>query len=262
MLQIGNGASRGSVGSGPITNSTGMVINRTGTLNLNNHLTGSGGFTNNLNATVNLWGTNTMSGPILIQVGMLSLSNAMSQGSSTDITLDASTGASANSRLAFTGGIDLPAGATITMIGHRRVAGPSRCTLQNTAADIATNYVSGPILIGSGDGLIQLSGLSTTTGLLQVNGNISNHPDNATPFSGSFYLRGAGKGTLNGSVNLPAGKAHPNRRWHLYGGIHRQPIFWNADRGRHAAPGHRQRPSEQRAVLDGTGRRCSLRFST
>ena len=82
-------------------------------------------------------------------------------------------------------------------------AGPSRCTLQNTAADTATNYVNGPILIGSGDGLIQLNGISTTTGRLQINGNISNHPDNATPFSGSFYIRGAGNGTLNGSVNLP-----------------------------------------------------------
>ena len=69
---------------------TGLIINRTGTLNLNNYLTGAGGFTNKLNATVNVWGTNTMSGPILIQVGMLSLSNAPSQGSSTSITLDSS----------------------------------------------------------------------------------------------------------------------------------------------------------------------------
>ena len=93
-----------------------------------------------------------------------------------------------------------------------------------TAADTAINSVNGPILIGSGDGLIQLNGLSTGTGVLQINGNISNHPDNATPFSGSVYLRGAGNGTLSGSVNLPEAKLHPNRRWHLYGGLNRQPL--------------------------------------
>jgi hypothetical protein len=63
--------------------------------------------------------------------------------------------------------------------------------------------VNGPIRIGSGNGLIQLNGAQTPTGELQINGNISNHPDNATPFSGSLYVRGAGNGTLSGTVNLP-----------------------------------------------------------
>ena len=50
--------------------------------------------------------------------------------------------------------------------------------------------------------MIQLNG-PDAHGELQIKGNISNHPDNATPFSGSLYVRGAGNGTLSGTVNLP-----------------------------------------------------------
>lgn len=203
ILQIGNGGARGTLGSGPITNNTGLIINRTGTLLLNNYLSGAGGFTNKLNTTVNVWGTNTMSGPILIQIGYLSLSNAPAQGSSTDIILDASTGGTANPRLGFTGGINLPSDATLSLLGTAST-GPTRCTVQTVlAGDTTTNSVNGPILIGSGNGLSQMNAVSTGKGLLQINGNISNHPANATPYNGSFYLRGAGNGIVSGSVNLP-----------------------------------------------------------
>lgn len=202
QLQVGNGAARGSVGSGPITNLTGLIINRTGTLTLNNYLTGAGGFTNLLNATVNLWGTNTMSGPILVQVGLLSLSNSAARGNASDITLDSSTGSGANTRLGLSSGIDFPAGTTLNMVGT--ISSPlSRATLQTFAGDATTNAVNGPIRIGSGSGLIQLNAVSTGTGLLRINGNIFNHPDNGTPFAGSVYLRGAGNGMLTGSINLP-----------------------------------------------------------
>lgn len=203
QLQIGNGISRGSLGSGPITNSTGLIINRTGTLNITNYLSGSGGFTNKLDVTVNIWGTNTMSGPILIQIGHLSLSNAPAQGDSKTIILDASTGGTANPRLGLTGGINLPSDATLSLLGTAS-AGPTRCTVQTVlGSDPTTNSVNGSILVGSGDGLIEMNAISTGTGLLEINGNISNHPDNATPFSGTFYLRGAGNGILSGTVTLP-----------------------------------------------------------
>jgi autotransporter-associated beta strand protein len=207
QLQIGTGSSRGTVGSGPITNLSGLIVNRTGTLTLNNYLSGSGGFTNRLGATVNIWGTNTMSGPILVQVGLLALSNAPAQGTATDIILDASPTATANSRLGFAGGINLPSSAVITMLGTAG-AGPSRCTITTTlAADTTTNSVNGPILVGSGNGLIQLTATSTGTGLLAINGNISNHPDNVTAFAGSLYIRGnLGNGLLSGSFNLPGTK--------------------------------------------------------
>ena len=203
QLQIGNGGSTGSVGTGWITNLSGLIINRTGTLNLNNSMSGAGGFTNQLGATVNLWGTNTMSGPIFIQVGQLSLSNAPSQGSSSTIILDGTSASAANSRLVFAGGINLPSGTTISMMNT--VASPlTRCTIGTVnTADTAINSVSGPILIGSGNGAIQFNAVSTGTGELQINGNISNHPDNVTPFSGQFFVRGSGNGTLSGTVNLP-----------------------------------------------------------
>jgi fibronectin-binding autotransporter adhesin len=204
QLQIGAGGGTGAVGSGPITNLTGLIINRTGTLTLSNFLTGSGGFTNKLNATVNIWGTNNMSGPILVQIGQLSLSNATAQGQSKSITLDASTGGTPNPRLGLTGGINLPSDVNLNLMGTTATPSLSRATIATVlATDTAVNAVNGPIRIGSGNGLIQLTGIQTPAGELQINGSISNHPDNSTPFSGSLYVRGAGNGTLSGTVNLP-----------------------------------------------------------
>lgn len=203
QLQIGAGASRGSLGSGPVTNTAGLIINRTGTLTLTNFLTGAGGFTNKLIATVNIWGTNTMSGPILVQVGILSLSNATALGTSSDITLDASPTATAISRLGLTAKIGIPATTTINLMGTAG-AGPSRCSVQTViAGDATTNTVDSPLRVGSGNGFIQLNAVSTGVGLLQINGNVANHPDNGTPFNGTFLLRGAGNGLLTGTVNLP-----------------------------------------------------------
>jgi fibronectin-binding autotransporter adhesin len=203
QLQIGAGGTTGNIGSGRITNLTGLIINRTGTLTLNNFLTGAGGFTNKLNATVNIWGTNNMSGPILVQIGQLSLSNAVSQGQSKSITLDASTGGTPNPRLGLTGGINLPSDVNLNLMGTTATPNLSRATITTVlATDTANNVVNGPIRIGSGDGLVQLTGVQTNTGELQINGNIFNHPDNVTPFSGSLYVRGNGNVTISGTVNL------------------------------------------------------------
>jgi len=204
QLQIGAGGTTGNVGSGPITNLTGLIINRTGTLTLNNFLTGAGGFTNKLNATVNILGTNDMSGPILVQIGQLVFSNTTAKGQSKSITLDSSTGGTPNPRLGLEGGVNLASDVNLDLMGTTATPSLSRATIATVlATDTAVNAVNGPIRIGSGNGLIQLTGVQTPTGELQINGNISNHPDNSTPFSGSLYVRGAGNGTLSGTVNLP-----------------------------------------------------------
>ena len=145
QLQIGAGGSPGGVGSGPITNLTGLIINRTGTLTLNNFLTGNGGFTNKLNATVNVLGTNNMGGPILVQIGQLVFSNTTAQGQSKSITLDASTGGTPNPRLGLEGGVNLASDVNLNLMGT--TATPlSRATIITVlATDTAVNAVNGPI---------------------------------------------------------------------------------------------------------------------
>ncbi len=197
VLQIGSGSSRGSVGSGPLTNNAGLVINRSGTLELNGNLSGVGTLTNAA-GTLNISGMNTMSGLISINAGTLVLSGAPAVGASTEVHINA-TPVAAGTRLSPAGGIDVSASKTIRMQGFSTAS--HRTTL--ITLDGATNSVSSPILVGEGIGLVQLNASSTNLGQLQVRGNISNHPDNVTPFSGNIYLRGAGNGMLSGTVNLP-----------------------------------------------------------
>lgn len=197
VLQIGSGSSRGSVGSGWITNDAGLVINRSGTLDLTGNLSGVGTLTN-VAGTLNITGTNTMSGLISINAGTVILSGAPAVGNSADVHINA-TAVAAGTRLSPAGGIDLPASKTIRMQGLS--TGSHRTTL--ITLDGTTNSVSSPILIGEGAGLVQINSSSTNLGQLEVKGSISNHLDNTTPFSGRLYLRGTGNGILTGTVNLP-----------------------------------------------------------
>ena len=73
IVQLGAGGSRGSLGTGPVTNNAAIVVNRTGTVSFNNKLAGTGSLTNLLAATISISGTNTLSGPIVLNAGTLSL---------------------------------------------------------------------------------------------------------------------------------------------------------------------------------------------
>lgn len=160
---------------------------RTGTLTLTNSLSGSGGFTNRFNATVTLGGTNAMDGPISIQIGMLSFSNAPAQGGSTNIVLDSSQGTSANSRLGFTGGIHLPSANCIRTDAGTFTIASSGNTWAGTLVAVgrlrlgAINAVpSVPFSIGQGTGtnaILDLNGFNQQIpGITSVHGANANTP--------------------------------------------------------------------------------------
>ena len=79
VLQVGAGNARGSIGAGPITNNSGLVFNRTGSLLLSNTISGSGSFTN-ITGNVTLSGTNTCSGPVTLNGGAWRLASPSALG--------------------------------------------------------------------------------------------------------------------------------------------------------------------------------------
>ena len=189
IVQLGAGGSRGSLGTGPVTNNTAIVVNRSGTVNFNNTLAGVGSLTNLLGATISIAGTNTLSGPIVLNGGALSLVGPQAGGNSTSFILNAP------SSVTLSGGVTLGSGDSFSLLGT--TASPDvRCSL-NTGNDSLTNIVNGPIVVG-GSGVVPFL---TANSELDINGLVS-----GPAFTGSVLLRGTtGVGHVYGTVNLSSG---------------------------------------------------------
>ncbi|MEI6393004.1 MAG: autotransporter-associated beta strand repeat-containing protein [Verrucomicrobiota bacterium] len=194
VLQIGNGAGRGTLGSSSVSNGAALVVNRTGTSTLTGDLSGAGTLTN-VAGTLIILGTNNMSGLISVNAGTLTLSNAPAAGNSTEVIINATVG-TAGTRLLLAGGVSFSGAATVKCLNTSSSLN-MRC---NLLGNPGTNSFNGPILC-SGDGLVQLNG--TGAGEFVVASGISVNPDDVTPFNGQILLRGSGVGKLTGTVNTP-----------------------------------------------------------
>ncbi len=208
-LQIGNAASRGTLGSGNVTNNSVLVINRSGTLNFSNNVTGSGDLTT-AGGTINMRGTNTMTGSIVHNAAIVNFLGSSTIGNPSDITISAA----ANTRFQISGGIDLPSTCPVYCIGA--TSSGVRDALQSMDG---TNSVSGPIYVGQGaaGGLVQLMAMNAGSEF-NVYGNVADL--DATPYNGNLYLRGtSGTGKMYGSINLPAAnliKVDAGGTWTIY----------------------------------------------
>ncbi len=195
VLQIGNGIARGTLGSSSITNNAGLVVSRTGILNLTNTLGGGGWLTNALAGTLQISGVNNMAGIISVNAGTLLLSNAPAAGSPTEVLINATVG-TAGTRLLLAGGVTYPVGTTIRCLGTSSAAN-MRC---NLLGNPGFNSLNGPIFC-SGDGLVQVNG--SGVGEFTVASSINANPADAVQFNGQLFLRGTGVGKLTGQVTLP-----------------------------------------------------------
>jgi autotransporter-associated beta strand protein len=160
-LQIGNGGSSGTPGTGPIVNDGTLRFNRSGTLRLANVISGTGNLlldNPSSTDTLILSGSNTFSGGVTIAKGRLVVSNSFALGINGKI-INATTGQ---------GGIDLNPGAgSINLdpdIYFTLSGSPSGGTLRNVTGN---NIINGQIgaatgaggsLITSEDGSLTLAG--------------------------------------------------------------------------------------------------------
>jgi len=80
ILEIGNGGTTGTLGSGTITNNSQLVINRSDAVTLANVVSGTGALTKSGTNTLILTGNNTYSGATSIPAGTLQIGNAGTSG--------------------------------------------------------------------------------------------------------------------------------------------------------------------------------------
>ncbi len=153
-LQIGNGGSTGTPGTGPIVNDGTLAFNRTGTLQLPNAISGSGRLvlnTPNAGDTVRISGDNTFTGDTTITRGRLVITRSSALGNG-EKSLTATSGSGRLELDGGTTGITLDSGISMRFSGTE---------LRNAAGD---NTVRGNIgaAVGAGGTTITSNGGSLT----------------------------------------------------------------------------------------------------
>ena len=184
-LQIGNDGATGTPGSGTIINNGNLRIDRSGTLNLSNSISGSGTLTiDNLAAadTVVLSADNSFAGGTTLNKGTLRLTHSNALGTGTK-TLSSP---GADRRIQLSNNITLPAALTLSASSNSFDGGG----ISNLDGN---NEIQGPIQITTGNGLLNIS---STSGNLLISGTIT-----ATAATRSLTLGGASSGTVSGAIS-------------------------------------------------------------
>ena len=200
-LQIGDGGTTGSLGSGDIINHAALAFNRSNNLTVTNAISGIGSLTQRGTGTLTLTGNNAYAGITAVSSGTLRVGNGGTSGSlgSGTVTNDAT--------LDFNRSDDLTVANTITGTGVLTQSGGGSLTL--TAANTysgGTTLSSGTLRIGDGGTTGSLGpGNVTNNATLAFNRSDAVTVANPISGSGSIIQLGAGTLTLAGTNTYSAG---------------------------------------------------------
>ena len=171
-LQVGNGGTNGTLGSGAVVNNAALVLNRSDSIAVSNQISGTGSVAQNGGGTTILSAANTYTGGTVINNGTLVTAG--------------------NERLADTGAVTVNSGATFRLGGNETIAslnGSGTADLGNKNLTLSSGSFAGA-LAGSGDLYKTGAGAFTLSGT-------------SSGFLGDLYLQG-GSVVANSSTALNA----------------------------------------------------------
>ena len=189
-LQVGDGGTTGSLGSGAVSNSAALVFNRSDGIIVSNPVSGTGNLTQAGSGTLTLVGNNTYSGRTIIGAGTLQVGDGGTNGW-------LGTGAiSNNAALVFDRSDSVVVSNVISGTGSLTQAGSGTLILDGS------NTYTGRTVISAGTLQVGDGGTSGTLGLGAVSNNsalVFNRSDSilvTNRISGTGSLTQAGTGTL------------------------------------------------------------------
>jgi fibronectin-binding autotransporter adhesin len=144
-LQVGNGGTTGTLGSGAVTNNSSLVFNRSDTHAVASPISGAGSVTHAGSGTTILTGANTYSGMTSINSGTLRVGDNGTSGSLGDTHLELDAGG----KLAFSRSNNLTVGNKISGFGSIVQAGSGRLTLTSDLSDFQGD-------VSSTDGILDI----------------------------------------------------------------------------------------------------------
>lgn len=216
-LQIGNGGSSGSLGSGPVTNSATLAFNRSdAALVVANAIHGSGGVTFDGAGSVTVQGDSAYTGSTLVNAGIVVLQSATGLGAASSGTTVAGGGqlyitANVDSAepLAVNGAGDgngalRKGGAGVTALTAPVTLGSDTTIgLDGGATLTLSNVVAGPYIVtATGSGTLALNTNNTFTGGVTLAGAIVNVNANRALGPGDANASGAGRFVFGGGLTV------------------------------------------------------------
>jgi len=189
-LQVGNGGTSGSLGSGDVVDNASLIFNRSDSTVVTNSISGTGSLTQAGAGTVILIGTNSYAGRTIINAGTLQVGNGGTIGTlgSGDVTN--------NSALAFNRSDSLAVSNNISGNGNLFQAGTGTLVLvgSNTYAG-STTISAGTLQVGDGG----TNGTLGSGSVINKSALVFDHSDSVVVsnlISGGGSLTQAGSGTL------------------------------------------------------------------
>ncbi|OYU12933.1 MAG: hypothetical protein CFE38_04850 [Comamonadaceae bacterium PBBC1] len=213
-LQIGNGGTSGTIGTGAITDNGALVFNRSdNALVVSAKISGTGTVTQAGTGTTTLTANNDWSGSTTISAGTLQIGNGSSTG-----TLGTSPTVNNNGTLAFNRSDNITVDQQITGTGGLTKAGTGTLTLMDSASLNGANNYSGVTTISAGTLQVGDGGTSghLGTGNIVDNGKLVIKRSDAVVISktisgsGTFEQSGSGTTTLS-ALNTYAGATVVNQ---------------------------------------------------
>jgi fibronectin-binding autotransporter adhesin len=181
VLQIGDGGTNGTLGTGAVTNQAGLVINRGGTYLVSNNIAGTGGLTNIGAGTVTLAGSNSLTGGTVVSNGTLRMAaNAYLDGVTTVTNAGTIAGTGTAGTLNINGGgVLAPGNSAGTLTATNGATWSQGGSYNWEIFDLANNPGTSWDLLDVTAGTLDLTGI-TTAGGFTIN-LITLQGDNTTP---------------------------------------------------------------------------------
>jgi autotransporter-associated beta strand protein len=178
-LQVGNGGATGQLGTGNITNNTSLIVNRTGTINLNDIISGTGSLTKQAAGTLALSASNSFSGGSTLSAGVIRAAHNNALGTGALVS-------SAGTTLEVTNSINVANNLSVYNVrflnGGNTLSGT--ITNNNTVYDVnagQTNTLGGFV---TGSGSVTLIG----GGVLDITGTTNNYTGNTVVSNGTIRI--------------------------------------------------------------------------
>ena len=166
-LNVGNGGSAGSLGSGAVVNNGGIYFERSDSaLNSANNISGTGALTTLGTGTITLSGTNTYTGTTNVNNGTLAVSGgaAIPDAGSVNVASTATFKLNSNESI---GTLNLPAGSSLELQANTLTIGGATSTFLD-----GTISGTGGTLAKSGASALTISGANNYTGGTSISGGI------------------------------------------------------------------------------------------
>ncbi|MCE9630444.1 MAG: autotransporter-associated beta strand repeat-containing protein [Planctomycetia bacterium] len=194
-LQVGNGGTAGSLGSGAIANSGALVFSRSDSVTVASGISGTGSLTQSGSGSLILTGANTYSGTTTVSSGALQVGSGGTTGSlGTAAVVN-------NASLVFNRSNSVSVGNPISGAGSLTQSGSGSLILTGTNTYSGTTTVSsGTLQVGNGGTIGSIgTGAITNNGALVFNRSDSVTVASAISGAGSLEQRGAGSLILTGA---------------------------------------------------------------